>query len=59
MSLNESVPQPPLKPIIGNLADNEDFQPILCDAIRRFVAPGGRILPMSTTSYLVPVAAKC
>lgn len=43
--------------IIGNLADNEDFQPILHDAIRRFVAPGGTILPMTTTSYLVPVAA--
>jgi type I protein arginine methyltransferase len=43
--------------IIGNLADNEDFQPILHDAIRRFVAPGGRILPMTTASYLVPVAA--
>lgn len=43
--------------IIGNLADNEDFQPILCDAIRRFVRPGGRILPLSTTSYLAPVAA--
>jgi type I protein arginine methyltransferase len=44
--------------IIGNLADNEDFQPILHDAIRRFVAPGGRILPMTTTSYVVPVAAR-
>jgi protein arginine N-methyltransferase 1 len=43
--------------IIGNLADNEDFQPILQDAIRRFVAPGGKILPMTTTSYLAPVAA--
>jgi len=44
--------------IIGNLADNEDFQPILQDAIRRFLAPGGRILPRTTTSYLVPVTAR-
>jgi len=44
--------------IIGNLADNEDFQPILQDAIRRFLAPGGRILPRTTTSYLVPVEAR-
>jgi type I protein arginine methyltransferase len=44
--------------IIGNLADNEDFQPILQDAIRRFLAPGGTVLPRTTTSYLVPVAAR-
>jgi len=44
--------------IMGNMADNEDFQPILSDAIRRFLAPGGTVLPRSTTSYLVPVAAR-
>jgi type I protein arginine methyltransferase len=44
--------------IIGNLADNEDFQPILRDAIARLVKPGGVILPRTTTSYLVPVAAE-
>jgi protein arginine N-methyltransferase 1 len=44
--------------IIGNMADNEDFQPILEDAIRRFLKPGGTVLPLSTDSYLVPVAAR-
>jgi type I protein arginine methyltransferase len=43
--------------IIGNMADNEDFQPILYDAIRRFLKPGGTLLPRSTESYLVPVAS--
>lgn len=43
--------------IIGNMADNEDFQPILEDAIRRFLKPGGIALPRSTSAYLVPVAA--
>lgn len=44
--------------IIGNMADNEDFQPILRDAIARFVRPGGAVLPRTTSSYLVPVAAR-
>ncbi len=43
--------------IIGNMADNEDFQPILHDAIQRFLKPGGTVLPISTDSFLVPVAA--
>ncbi|KVE31496.1 methyltransferase domain-containing protein [Burkholderia vietnamiensis] len=43
--------------IIGNMADNENFQPILEDAIRRFLKPGGTILPLSVSSFLVPVAA--
>ncbi|HGE6810403.1 TPA: 50S ribosomal protein L11 methyltransferase [Pseudomonas aeruginosa] len=43
--------------IMGNIGDNENFQPILQAAIRRFLKPAGRILPLSVTSYLVPVAA--
>ncbi|WP_417529918.1 methyltransferase domain-containing protein [Marinobacter lipolyticus] len=44
--------------IMGNMADNEDFQPILRDAIPRFLKAGGRVLPQSTATYLVPVAAR-
>jgi protein arginine N-methyltransferase 1 len=44
--------------IIGNMADNEDFQPILADACRRFLKPGGKTLPRSTQAYVVPVAAE-
>src|SRR6266568_4853784 len=39
--------------IIGNMADNEDFQPILADAFRRFLKPGGKMLPRSTHASLV------
>ena len=43
--------------IIGNLADNEDFQPIIQDAMARFLKPEGRSIPMSVSSYVVPVAS--
>lgn len=43
--------------IIGNMADNENFQPILQDAIRRFLKPRGKLLPQGTRAYLVPVTA--
>ncbi|CAB3647947.1 methyltransferase domain-containing protein [Achromobacter pestifer] len=43
--------------IIGNMADNENFQPILEDAIKRFLKPGGAVLPLAVRSFLVPVAA--
>ena len=44
--------------IMGNMADNEDFQPILQDAIKRLLKPGGVVLPRTTSSYLVPVSAQ-
>ena len=44
--------------IIGNIADNEDFQPILNDAIRRFLKPGGKCLPKNTCAYITPITAK-
>lgn len=43
--------------IIGNMGDNQNFQPILQDAIERFLKPQGKLLPQSTHSYLVPVCA--
>ncbi|AEW92763.1 MULTISPECIES: methyltransferase domain-containing protein [Streptomycetaceae] len=43
---------------IGNLADNENAAAILHDAHRRFLAPGGTMLPRRVESYLVPVAAE-
>jgi len=44
--------------IIGNLADNEDFQPIIKDAVERFLKPGGCLIPLSVTSYIVPVTSE-
>jgi protein arginine N-methyltransferase 1 len=46
-----------LSETLGNLADNESCVPILADARRRFLAPGGAMLPSKVESYLVPVAA--
>jgi len=43
--------------LLGNLADNEDMTPILEDARKRFLKPGGQILPRSVTTFLVPVEA--
>ena len=43
---------------LGNLADNEGAVEILDDARRRFLAPGGVMIPSRAESYLVPVAAE-
>ncbi len=43
--------------ILGNLADNEDFVPILKDARQRFLKSEGRMLPSSVYSQLVPVSS--
>lgn len=36
--------------IVGNLADNENVQPILADAIARLLRPRGAILPLAASS---------
>lgn len=61
LSLEVSLPERVdvvISETLGNLADNEGAVEILDDARRRFLAPGGRILPSCVESYLVPVAAK-
>jgi protein arginine N-methyltransferase 1 len=44
--------------ILGNLVDNEDCGRILDDAVRRFLVPGGRLVPARAERYLVPVEAR-
>jgi protein arginine N-methyltransferase 1 len=44
--------------ILGNIADNEDFQPIICDAIARFIKPGGQCLPRDACSFIAPVSTE-
>ncbi|GAA1385977.1 hypothetical protein GCM10009613_19260 [Pseudonocardia kongjuensis] len=43
--------------ILGNLTDNENCVAILADARRRFLAPGGRMMPIRSGTHLVPVDA--
>ncbi|HEV7808452.1 MAG TPA: class I SAM-dependent methyltransferase [Solirubrobacteraceae bacterium] len=61
MSLDVSLPEPVdviVSETLGNLADNEGTVEILDDARRRFLAPGGLMIPARVESYLVPVAAE-
>lgn len=43
--------------IMGNIADNEDFIPILTDARQRFLNKDGIMLPSKVCSKLVPVSS--
>ncbi|MEV1292045.1 methyltransferase domain-containing protein [Pseudonocardia sp. NPDC049635] len=43
--------------ILGNLTDNENCVAILADARHRFLAPGGRMMPLHSDTHLVPVDA--
>ncbi|MFE9534903.1 methyltransferase domain-containing protein [Streptomyces sp. NPDC006691] len=60
-SFDLRLPEPAdivISEILGNLADNENCVAILDDARRRFLRPGGAMLPRTVESYLVPVAAE-
>ncbi|MGW3151952.1 methyltransferase domain-containing protein [Streptomyces sp. NPDC001177] len=61
ISFDLDLPEPVdlvISEIMGNLADNENCAAILDDARRRFLRPGGAMLPRAVESYLVPVAAE-
>lgn len=61
LSYDVQLPEPVdvlISEIIGNMADNENFQPILQDAIQRFLKPNGKAIPQAVRGYLVPVAAR-
>lgn len=47
-----------LSEILGSLSDNEDMTPILNDARKRFLKRGGKMLPKSVKTYLVPISSK-
>lgn len=60
LSFDATLPEPAdlvLSEILGNLVDNEGSSAILADAARRFLRPGGRMLPQRAERYLVPVEA--
>ena len=44
--------------IIGNMADNEDFQPVLNDAFTRFLKSSGHAIPYAVSSYITPISSK-
>lgn len=59
LSFAVELPEPAdvlVSEILGNLVDNENCIAILADA-RRFLRPGGRLLPRRAERYLVPVEA--
>ena len=43
--------------LIGNFGDNEDCHRILADAQKRFLKPGGLMLPLRVTTFFVPVSS--
>jgi protein arginine N-methyltransferase 1 len=61
LSFDVELPEPVdviVSETMGNIADNEGFVKILKDARRRFLKPGGVLLPRRVSSYLVPVSAE-
>lgn len=44
--------------IIGNMADNENFQPVLNDAFARFLKLNGRAIPYAVSSFITPISSK-
>ncbi|NPU91632.1 MAG: methyltransferase domain-containing protein [Gammaproteobacteria bacterium] len=60
LSYDVVLPEPAdvlISEIIGNVGDNEDFQPILQDAIARLLKPGGTVIPEAVETFIVPVEA--
>lgn len=60
LSFDVTLPEPAdlvVSEVLGNLVDNEGSTAILADAARRFLRPGGAMLPRRAERYLVPVEA--
>ena len=60
LSYDVVLPEPAdvlISEIMGNVGDNEDFQPILQDAIARLLKPGGIAIPSAVDTFIVPVEA--
>jgi protein arginine N-methyltransferase 1 len=57
-SINVDLPEQVdciISEILGNIMDNEDCMFILADAEKRFIKPGGIMIPKVVDSYIVPV----